>query len=153
MQKREHRLRVIRELVHKYPIEDQHELVDKLQKLYGIETTQSIVSRDLRMLHIVKRLDQGRMVYDVLDRNVQSDILRNAIVDVVHNESLIVIKTMPALADFTAEFIDQQEIPGILGTMAGENTVFVAPASTKKIKALYEVVCRELFFKIKEDEQ
>ncbi len=151
MQKREHRLRAIRELIQKYPIEDQVELVDKLQKLYGIETTQSIISRDLRVLNIGKRNDQGRMVYDVLDKDVQSDILRNAIVDITYNETLIVIKTMPALADFTAEYIDQQELAEVLGTIAGENTVFVVPASVTRIKKLYELMCQKLFFKIRDE--
>lgn len=151
MQKREHRLRAIRELIQKYPIEDQVELVDKLQKLYGIDATQSIISRDLRVLNIGKRNDQGRMVYDVLDKDVQSDILRNAIVDITYNETLIVIKTMPALADFTAEYIDQQELAEVLGTIAGENTVFVVPASVIRIKKLYELMCQKLFFKIRDE--
>ena len=151
MQKREHRLRAIRELIQKYPIEDQIELVDKLQKLYGIDTTQSIISRDLRVLNIGKRSDQGRMIYDVLDKDVQSDILRNAIIDITYNETLIVIKTMPALADFAAEYIDQQEWPEVLGTMAGENSVFVVPASVKRIKELYELMCQKLFFKIRDE--
>ncbi|MCL4229287.1 hypothetical protein KJZ61_01190 [Candidatus Dependentiae bacterium] len=151
MQKREQRLRAIRELIQKYPIEDQVELVDKLQKLYGIDTTQSIISRDLRVLNIGKRNDQGRMVYDVLDKEAHSDILRNAIVDITYNETLIVIKTMPALADFTAEYIDQQELAEVLGTIAGENTVFVIPASVTRIKKLYELICQKLFFKIRDE--
>lgn len=151
MHNKDKRLKAIKELIKKYPIEDQHELVEKLHNLYGIETTQSIVSRDLRLLGIGKRTVQGRMVYELTNQDVHRDILCNAIIDIAHNETMIVIKTMPALADFTAEFIDQQELPEVLGTMAGENTVFVIPSSIKKITEVYETLCKTLFFKIKKD--
>ena len=49
------------------------------------------------------------------------------------NESMIVIKTLPGRAQGVAEIIDSMHHPAVLGTLAGDNTIFVTPASVAKI--------------------
>lgn len=151
MYDKDKRLKALRDIIKKYQIKDQQELIEKLDAVYNIQTTQSIVSRDLRTLGIGKRKIQDRMVYELMDQNIHRDILRNAIIDIDLNETMIIVKTMPALADFTAEFIDQQGLAEILGTIAGENTVLVIPSSIKKIIEIHETLCKALFFKLKKD--
>ncbi len=83
---------------------------------------------------------------------MQSEILKLALIDITHNESMIVIKTYPALADFVGDRIDEvEEELEVLGCLSGENTVFVTPKSVKNIKKTYEALCTKLKFKKKED--
>jgi len=141
------RIAALRELIKTHGIEDQQTLVQMIQEKYGIETNQSIVSRDLRKLGVTKRLVNNKMIYELPGIDASAEILRLGVVDVVHNETMIIVKTMPGLADFVGDFLDLQEDIGILGTLAGENMIFVAPESVKKIGAIYEKICRVLMVK------
>jgi len=136
----------IKEIIEKNPIEDQHELVTILNKKYDIDTNQSIVSRDLRQLGISKRKVKDRMLYELPKIDLQKEMLRLAIYDIVHNETLIIIKTTPGTADFVGDFIDIQENIGVIGSLAGENVVFVAPKSNKNITETYKKLCTALYF-------
>jgi len=141
------RHKAIKNLIKKYPIEDQHDLVALLHKEHNIETNQSIVSRDLRQLGITKHKVKDKMLYELPQMDPQREILRLAISDITHNESMIIIKTMPGIADFVGDFIDAQDKIGVIGSLAGENVVFVVPASTKKIKQTFSKICAALHFK------
>jgi len=70
-----------------------------------------------------------------------------AVVNVDHNENLIVIKTHPGLAAFVGDCIDQHKDLEILGCLAGENVVFVAPKFIKKIEATCQALCQKIQFK------
>jgi transcriptional regulator of arginine metabolism len=50
------------------------------------------------------------------------------------NEIMVLIKTLPGRAQGVAEIIDHLHLPSVLGTLAGDNTVFILPRSIKKIK-------------------
>ena len=54
------------------------------------------------------------------------------VVSIDANESLIVVHTLPGCANTVGEFIDVRRHPDIIGTVAGDNTLLVVPASTKK---------------------
>lgn len=137
----------IKELIKTHPIEDQETLVELIKKKYGIETNQSIVSRDLRQLGVSKHLVNNRMIYEVKEYDASREILRLAIIEVDHNETLVVIKTLPGLADFVGDYLDMQEELPILGNIAGENTLFVAPRAKTSISTLYKQICQVLYFK------
>lgn len=137
----------IKELLKRELISDQHKIVNLLKKEYGIETNQTVVSRDLRKLGVVKKPIKGVMAYEIPTVDIRSEILRLALVDIVHNESMIVIKTQPALADFVGDYLDSHADLEIAGCLSGENTVFVAPGSTKDISRIYRNVCQKLNFK------
>lgn len=137
----------IKELIKSHPIEDQETLVELIKKKYGIETNQSIVSRDLRQLGVSKHQVNNRMIYELKEYDASREILRLAIIEVDHNESLVVIKTLPGLADFVGDYLDMQEDLPILGNIAGENTIFVAPRAKTSISGLYKQICQVLYFK------
>jgi len=137
----------IKEIIEKYQIEDQGSLVSALQKKYNIEATQSIVSRDLHQLGISKRNIKGKMLYDLPKINLEKEILTLAITDILYNESVIIIKTIPGIADFVGDFVDLQKNIGVIGSLSGENTVLIIPKSVKKIKQTYAKLCQTLYFK------
>lgn len=141
------RQEAIKELIKNEPIEDQQTLIQLIKKRYGIATNQSIVSRDLRQLGVSKHLINNRMIYEVKEQDASREILRLAIIDVQHNESLIIIKTLAGLSDFVADYLDMQEDLAILGTVSGENTIFVAPKTKTKIETLFKEIRKILYFK------
>lgn len=141
----------IKELVKKFQIADQKQLVELLLKHYNIETNQAVVSRDLRKLGVVKKMINDALVYELPDVDVTTEILRLALVDISHNEATIVIKTHPALADFVGDCLDQHTDLDVLGCLSGENVVFVTPKSIKNIAKTCEAICQKFQFKKKQD--
>lgn len=142
------RYAAIKALIQQYVIEDQQTLSDLLDKHYAIKTNQAIISRDLRYLGITKTLVQGKSVYEVPNRDVQLEILALAIREITHNDYMVVIKTFPSLADFVGDYLDSFEEHGILGTLSGENTVFVTPEAKIPIKEFHKTICRITHFKL-----
>lgn len=138
----------IQELVKTQIIEDQTALIELLQKQYGIVTNQAAISRDLRKLGIHKRVHEGTTAYELPKIDIVSEILRYAVVSVRRNESMIVINTIEGTAAFVGDYLDKQHDLAILGTLAGENIVFVAPQSTQNIEELYNQLCHRI--KVKE---
>ena len=128
-------------------IEDQSTLIRALKEKHGILTHQVQVSRDLRRLGIGKKKVGDKMVYDLPESRKESELLRLAVLQVLHNESLIVVKTRDGLADFVGDYIDSQEDSYVLATLAGENVVFVSPKSIKNIQKTYENICKILCYK------
>lgn len=145
----EERQKAIQELVKKIAVSDQKQLVELLKQQYKIETNQAVVSRDLRKLGVVKKMVNGVLSYEMPDVDVSAEILRLALIDISHNESMIVIKTYPSLAGFVGDCVDQYHDLDLLGCLAGENVVFVAPKSIKNIHKTYEKVCEKFRFKKK----
>ncbi len=112
----------------------QEELREKLERM-DFAVTQSTVSRDLRKLGAVKAIDSdGHTVYRLGDETpapLASSSLADLIINIRHNLSMIVIHTTPGSASLIARHLDHFKPAGILGTIAGDDTIFVAPASEK----------------------
>jgi transcriptional regulator of arginine metabolism len=142
------RQQAIQDLVKTHAIEDQGMLLELLKKEYKIETNQAVISRDLRSLGIFKRVRHGALVYELPQIDVMAEVLNYAVQSVERNETMIIIKTLPGTAGFVAEFLDTQDDFDLLGTLAGENTIFVVPRSIKTIEDLFQTICER--FKIKE---
>jgi len=144
------RQEAIKELVSQELISDQKKLVEKLFEVYGIETNQVTVSRDLGKLGILKKKKNGEMFYELPSVDVQTQMLSLALNSIEYNETMIVIKTYSGLADFVGDCLDQHTDLEILGCLAGENVVFVVPRSIKDIKQVYLNICKKFSFKQKE---
>lgn len=101
--------------------------------------TQSTISRDLARLGATKTRDNsGRVIYRLLEETagvmaLPASDLKGLLVSVQHNGSTIVIHTPPGSANLVAHQLDRTRPAGILGTIAGDDTIFVAPRSTKLI--------------------
>ena len=141
------RKEAIKKLIKQHPVENQDMLVYLLKAECGIETNQSAVCRDLRELGVTKYKFKNVMIYELQEIDVAKEILRLGILDIVHNESIIVVKTLAGLAPFVGDFFDQQTEIGVLATLAGENVVFITPQSTRTIAKVFEGVCQAAHFK------
>lgn len=130
------RQKAVQALVKTQAIKDQAELLDLLQAQYNIQTNQAAVSRDLRSLGISKQVRQGQAIYVLPQIDVVSEIMRYAVKSINYNEVMIIINTVSGTADVVGDFIDAQDDLPVLGTLAGENVVFVSPVSIKNIKDL-----------------
>lgn len=132
------RLEALRKLLSDGELSTQDELREELLRL-RFDVTQSTISRDLRRLGAVKAIDMdGRTTYrlpDEVTAPVATSSLRELVTDIAHNGSIIVIHTTPGSASLVARHLDHYRPGGILGTLAGDDTIFVAPASLRDLKA------------------
>lgn len=126
------RLEALRRLLQRGQASTQEELREKLEQA-DFDVTQSTISRDLKKLGAIRAVDaSGRTVYrlpDELDPSVPGS-LGDLVREVASNGSLIVIHTAVGSAPLIARHLDRARPNGILGTIAGDDTIFVAPAST-----------------------
>jgi len=126
------RQRAIKTIIDKHHVPNQKQLSKLLKTLYGIETSQAMISRDLRTLGIAKHKHRGKLIYEP-QKDPRREILKLAVLSIEHNETMIVVNTLCGMAPFIGDCLDMHKSIGILGTLAGENVVFVAPQSIKKI--------------------
>jgi transcriptional regulator of arginine metabolism len=122
----------ILELVQSRPLSTQAEVAGALHEA-GIEAVQATVSRDIAQLGLVKvRNPEGRLVYalpgaaDLRRIGELTSALRRWAGELMPSGSLVVIQTPRGLAAALADAIDSAALPEVAGTIAGDNTVFVA---------------------------
>lgn len=146
--KSKQRHEIIKKLIQEHAIEDQQTLLNLMQEQYRVNANQATVSRDLRALGVHKKQVGSTMVYDLPAHDASKEILRLAVVQIAYNSALIVIHTLPGLAAFVGDYLDmQKDNLMILGTIAGENTIFVTPTNTKQIELVYKKLCGVLYVK------
>ncbi|TCK68265.1 ArgR family transcriptional regulator [Lonepinella koalarum] len=119
----------------------QVEIVNALQDLGFSSINQSKVSRMLSKFGAVRtRNTRMEMVYclpNELSVPNTSSPLKNLVLDIDHNALLVVIKTSPGAAQLIARLLDSVgKTDGILGTIAGDDTIFVTPTLNTPIKQL-----------------
>lgn len=104
---------------------------------------QSKVSRLLRKINAVKsKNDAGEMIYrlphDIAPPSLSISV-SELIIDVSANEAMIIVKTSPGSASLIARIIDNKKCQ-VIGTIAGDDTIFIAPQSVKKIKETLSLI-------------
>ncbi len=103
----------------------QAELVALLQA-EGVEATQATVSRDLEELGITKyRGADGRSAYALPDTSGLAQMLRQFARDIDSSGNLAVVRTPPGTAAAVASAIDAADLPGVLATVQGDDTLLV----------------------------
>jgi len=141
------RLQALRQLLGQGRLSTQDDLREALER-QSFTVTQSTISRDLRKIGVVKAIDpQGRTVYRLPDEGslaVTGGALSELVTDIVANPSLIVIHTRPGSASLIARHLDQVRPAGILGTIAGDDTIFVAPAEAKQLSSAIQAIRQSL---------
>jgi transcriptional regulator of arginine metabolism len=127
---RQHR---IAKLLGEQSVSSQGQLVDMLAS-EGVIATQATVSRDLDDLGAVKvRVAGGDTVYAIpelpTEQHAPEDHLRRVcgewVVEVAHSQNLVVLRTPPGSAHVVASALDRTGLPGMLGTVAGDDTLLV----------------------------
>ncbi|ASW42695.1 arginine repressor [Clostridium isatidis] len=136
----------ILEIINKKDIETQEELAEELKEA-GFDVTQATVSRDIKILKLVKVQGiNGRYKYveptkDEKDiNNKLESILINAAVSVENVDKIVVVKTLTGSAMAVAEAIDKLFDKEVAGTIAGDNTIFILLRSSDKAVELVEEV-------------
>ncbi len=138
----------ILELIKSNDIETQQQLAELLNA-EGFNVTQATVSRDIKNLMLVKQNRRGRSCYAVpSDAGGEGakfrKIMKDTIVSVESAENIIVIKTLSGCAGPAAEAIDLTNDINILGTLAGDNTIFVVARSTELVADIVDEIKRVL---------
>jgi len=128
------RQRAIRDIVGQRPIRTQQELAAVLRER-GFRTTQATISRDVAELGLIKTARDGMITYALPPRLMEAetsgeDRLRKLLVDLpleIHDAGvLLVLRTLPGSAHAVAAALDRARWPEVAGSIAGDDTVFVA---------------------------
>ena len=128
------RQRAIRDLVEQRPIRTQQELAAALRER-GFRTTQATVSRDVAELGLLKAQREGTRAYALPVRLAEADasgeerlrlLLHGLPSELREAGLLIIIKTLPGSAHAIAAALDRARWPEVAGSVAGDDTVFVA---------------------------
>ena len=132
---RQHR---VARLLEAHPVTNQAQLVELLGA-EGVVATQATVSRDLDELGAVKvRVSGGEAVYAIpelpKDRVTPEEHLRRVlsewVVEIAKSANLVVLRTPPGSAHVVASAIDRAGMDGILGTVAGDDTMIVVASES-----------------------
>lgn len=136
----------ILELITKYEIETQEELARRLNEV-GFAVTQATVSRDIRELNLSKiGGHNGRQKYTAVERHDHkiSDkytrVLKEGYISKAAATQVIVIKTVTGMAMAVATAIDHMNIPGIVGCIAGDDTIMCAIHSADEAERVMELI-------------
>lgn len=136
----------IKEIVERYVIETQEDLADALSK-QGIDITQATVSRDIKELMLIKvPTGDGRYRYAfppeqniVLSQARMERTFHDSIVTIDYSQNIVVLRTLPGTAQAVAYTIDYVKWPEIIGTVAGDDTIFVL---VKPVEAVPQVIAK-----------
>ena len=134
---------MILDIIAKEDVETQEQLLEHLRQR-GITSTQATISRDIKQLHLVKE-PAGNGAYKYAVSNTRArlklrTIFHESITSVESAQNIVVFKTLSGLAGGACEALDHMDVNGMLGTLAGENTVFVVMKDT----ASAETFCQEI---------
>ncbi|MCR5312041.1 MAG: arginine repressor [Bacteroidaceae bacterium] len=135
MTARQSRLDIIKDIISDKEIGSQEELLSVLAEL-GHKLTQATLSRDLKLLKVVKgNSPQGKSIYmlptnqyyqRVREHHVAGTAVRNGFMSIRYTGNLAVIKTRPGYASGLALDIDNAHFAEVIGTIAGDDTIMLA---------------------------
>ena len=126
------RREAIRQIISQRSIEKQGQLLSSLAE-YGIRCTQATLSRDIKAMGIVKQTGpDGRYRYvlpaapDSSVKQKMRTILRESVQSAACAQNIVVVKTLSGMANAAGAVLDELHIEQLVGTLAGDNTVFLA---------------------------
>ena len=109
-------------------VETQEQLLEEL-KARGYSATQATISRDIKELRLVKELSGGGYRYASSERKGLADsdmrlrnIFKEGVTAVDLAQNIVVVRTMPGLASAACSALDSMEIPGMVASLAGDDT-------------------------------
>ena len=130
------------EIISNNNVETQDDLVQLLNEA-GFQVTQATISRDIKELHLIKiQADSGIYKYSVNEKKDKNDmgvlmrIFKDTVLSIEAAGSIVVIRTLTGSANAAAEVVDGLHLPEIVGSIAGDNTIFVAVRNTDAAAAL-----------------
>lgn len=141
------RQNAILEIISEKDIETQNQLMQELAAR-GVKSTQATLSRDIKDMRLVKELGpSGNYRYVVAAKAETTDldmrlkkILRESLVSYDVAQNLLVIRTLPGLASAACSAFDSMEIENLVGTLAGDDTAFLAMRDKESAVKLYHEI-------------
>ncbi len=138
---------IIMEIISEKDIETQNQLLEELAAR-GVKSTQATLSRDIRDMRLVKELGpNGNYRYAAASKpsTAALDIkLRNIFKECVLSydiaQNILVVRTLPGLASGACSALDGMDIDGLVGTLAGDDTAFIAMRDNASAQALYHEI-------------
>ena len=138
---------MILEIISQENIETQEQLLNRLQAR-GIRCTQATISRDIKQLHLMKEpIGQGAYKYAVSGNRTKLNvaeklrtIFRECIVSIDYAQNIVVVKTMPGLANGACSALDNMEMNDIVGSLAGDDTALLVMRNAEAA----ELLCQEI---------
>lgn len=120
------------ELINKFDIETQEELADRLNAA-GYNVTQATISRDIRELKLTKVSVEGNRQKYIILQNQESGlyekyvrVLSDGLISMDFAQNILVCKTVSGMAMAVAAALDNLNINGIVGSIAGDDTIMCA---------------------------
>ncbi len=138
---------VIMEIINERDIETQNQLMDALAER-GVKSTQATLSRDIRDMRLVKELGpKGNYRYVAAAKQETPDldarlkkIFKESLVSYDVAQNIVVLKTLPGLANGACSALDGMDIEGLVGTLAGDDTAFLAMKDNASANTLYKEI-------------
>ena len=134
------------DLISRNDVETQEELADLLNG-EGFRVTQATVSRDIRELKLTKiSLNDGRQKYAVMQASRENmnekylRILKDGFLSMDMAQNILVVKTVSGMAMAAAAALDEMQIPEIVGSIAGDNTLMCVARSVDEGLVLMEKI-------------
>lgn len=144
---KEKRLNAIRQIISNQKIRSQEELLTLLIA-QGFELTQATLSRDLKHLKVGRIPSDLGFTYVISNDFIQSETLHSPVEigfkSIEFSGNMAVIKTLPAYSHAVADALDKAEIDEILGTVAGNDTVFIVMSEKTKPNKLIDALVLKL---------
>lgn len=136
----------ILEIISERPVATQELLIELLGKK-GIKTTQATLSRDIQQLSLVKQRDEnGEYRYTLpVSAAEEKTFFEEAVLSVDYAMNTIVLKCRAGMAQGTCAAIDSVNHEGVVGTIAGDDTIFILVRSEADAKKLSKKFRSELF--------
>lgn len=137
------RQNLILQIINENEIETQYDLTEALKKR-GFEVTQATVSRDIKELRLIKKqTDSGKSVYTKNSDSPFFDVdsrfqivFQKCVMSIEYAVNNIVIKTLPGMAQAAGAAIDSMELPEVVGSIAGDDTVMMVVRSEESARRL-----------------
>ena len=138
---------VIMEIINERDIETQNQLMAALAER-GVKSTQATLSRDIRDMRLVKELGpKGNYRYVAASKQETPDldirlkkIFKECVVSCDIAQNILVIKTLPGLASGACSTLDGMEVDGLVGTIAGDDTAFIAMKDNSSANTFYKEI-------------
>lgn len=142
-----HRQAEILRLIQTQEIETQEQMLEQLRAC-GIKATQATISRDIKDLNLTKQQSGGISKYVVAQAkqphhtfsNRLKTIFRESVTSFEAAQNIVVVKTMPGLASAAGAALDGMELDGLVGSLAGDDTVLLIMRTNQ----VADELCQEL---------
>ncbi|NMA06351.1 MAG: arginine repressor [Ruminococcaceae bacterium] len=133
------RLMLIKDIVENNTISTQQDLMNYLSE-HGFEITQATVSRDMKELGLTKALNENGVYCYRLPKSASTNeviskfrrIFRESVISLKISGNIVIIKCFTGMGNAACEALDIMEFEQILGTIAGDNTIFAVVESADK---------------------